>query len=217
MQCVDNVYNMEDSAEIEFGGSMSQAYAIMRRSRPSVLQWIEAATSNLTSLAFTAGQQLITDARGLVIRAVNEESRKCAGSVHPDGSPAVAGQAALACRILVVEDEGVVALDIAHALTQMGYVVTGTAASGEQAVRLAEETHPDMVLMDIRLRGTMDGIEAASQIRLQHSASIIFLTAFADEPTMQRAQAVQPAAILRKPYEKGALQDAIEAAMSPPP
>lgn len=119
-------------------------------------------------------------------------------------------------KILVVEDEGIVALDLGMTLQQMGYVVAGAATSGEEAIQLAVETRPDLVLMDIRLRGPMDGIEASREICQRLGVPIIFLTAFADENTMQRAESVKPAAFLRKPYVRSELMEAIEAAVKPP-
>jgi CheY-like chemotaxis protein len=118
-------------------------------------------------------------------------------------------------KILVVEDEGIVALDLSTTLQQMGYMVTGAAASGEEAIQLAIESKPDLVLMDVRLHGQMDGIDASKEIQARLGVPVIFLTAFVDEKTIQRALEVQHAGFLRKPYSKSELLEAIEAAVKP--
>ena len=116
----------------------------------------------------------------------------------------------------MVEDEGIVALDLSNTLRHLGYIVAGVAVSGEQAIQLAVETKPDLVTMDIRLRGEIDGIEAAQQIRSRLSVPIIFVTAFADENTLQRARMTNPAGFLSKPFVKSQLYEAIETAISRP-
>ncbi len=116
-------------------------------------------------------------------------------------------------KILVVEDEGIVALDISNHLEGMGYVVLGTAATGEDAIRKAEQLKPDLVLMDIKLRGKMDGIQAADMIRVHSKIPIIFLTAYADKPTLQRAKISEPYGYVLKPFEDRELLVAIEMAL----
>ncbi|MCC7450850.1 MAG: response regulator [Anaerolineae bacterium] len=113
-------------------------------------------------------------------------------------------------RIMVVEDEGIVALDIRNKLRRMGYSVTGIADSGEDAVIMALDTKPDLVLMDIRLKGEMDGIEAARQIRKQYSIPVVYLTAYADTTTRRRADATGPAAYLLKPFDDIELHGVIQ-------
>jgi len=90
--------------------------------------------------------------------------------------------------ILIVEDEQVVALDLRSSLETAGYRVVGQTGRGEDALRQAAALQPDLVLMDIGLRGDMDGTEAASQIRAELHLPVIFLTAFADEATLRRAR-----------------------------
>ncbi len=86
--------------------------------------------------------------------------------------------------ILIAEDEGIVARDIQATLERLGYSITGTAASGEEAVNMARYNHPDLVLMDIVLKGSIDGIEAARHIRDELDIPVIYLTAYADEETV---------------------------------
>ncbi|WP_417118183.1 response regulator [Nodularia spumigena] len=101
-------------------------------------------------------------------------------------------------RILVVEDEVIVARTIANQLNQLGYTVTGKASSGEVAIAKALETKPQLILMDIILKGNMDGITAAASIREQLDIPVIFLTAYGDDKTLQRAKLTQPFRHLRK-------------------
>ena len=116
-------------------------------------------------------------------------------------------------QILVVEDESVVALDLQTRLKRLGYTVPAVAASGEDAIRKAEELRPDLVLMDIRLRGEMDGIEAAEQIRARVSIPVIYLTAYTDEATLQRAKVTDPFGYLLKPFKERELHTTIELAL----
>ena len=116
-------------------------------------------------------------------------------------------------KVLVVEDEGIVALDLASRLRRLGYDVSGIATSGEDAIQKAAETHPDLVLMDIRLRGKMDGIEAAQTIRARFDVPVIYLTALADEETLQRARATEHDGLILKPFEERELHAAVAEAL----
>jgi len=109
-------------------------------------------------------------------------------------------------RILIVEDERLIALDLQRRLTQLGYTVVGIVASGAQVITAAFQLQPDLVLMDIRLQGEMDGIEAALYIQVDRSIPIIYLTAYVDDSTRQRAQATSPWGFLRKPFHVRDLQ-----------
>ena len=117
------------------------------------------------------------------------------------------------CHILVVEDEAVVAMDIEDRLTSMGYRLGGVAASGEQALALAEAKHPDLVLMDIRLQGAMDGIVAAEEMRRRFHVPVIFLTAYSEEATLERAKLAEPYGYVLKPFDDRELKSAIEIAL----
>lgn len=116
-------------------------------------------------------------------------------------------------EILIVEDESIVALDLEARLVRMGYQVVGIAFSGEEAIRLAAQNRPTLVLMDIRLRGGMDGVETAAQIRARYGIPVAYLTAYADEPTLQRAKVTEPLGYLVKPFEERDLRSTIEMAL----
>ncbi len=117
-------------------------------------------------------------------------------------------------RILIVEDEAVVALDIERRVRDLGYAVAGTAASAEDALKIAELERPDLVLMDIRLRGIMDGIEAGRQIRSQWGTPVVYLTAHADEATLARAKETAPHGYIIKPFDEQKLRVALEVALA---
>lgn len=116
-------------------------------------------------------------------------------------------------RILVVEDEQIVAMDIKRHLGKLGYDVCGTASKGEDALKLAEQVRPDLVLMDIRLQGEMDGITAAQALHDNQQIPVVYLTAHADESTFQRAKVTEPYGYILKPFEPVELRVAIELAL----
>lgn len=116
-------------------------------------------------------------------------------------------------RIMVVEDEALVALDLTAKLRQLDYEVPAGAFSGEEAVQQAQILQPDLVLMDIRLAGEMDGVEAAQQIRRSLDIPIIFLTAYSDDPTLERAKGAEPMGYLIKPFEQRELYTTVEMAL----
>lgn len=116
-------------------------------------------------------------------------------------------------RILVVEDEGIVAMEIKNRLASMGYTVVAVVATGEVAIEKAAALQPDLVLMDIRLKGKIDGVTAAEGIRAQFDIPVIFLTAYADEHTLQRAKVTEPYGYVLKPFEERELHIALEVAL----
>lgn len=116
-------------------------------------------------------------------------------------------------RVLVVEDEVLVARDIQARLTRMGYEVVGTVARGEDAVTTALEQLPDLILMDINLRGEMDGIEAAVQINESRSIPIIFCTAYSNDEVLDRAKITSPFGYVLKPFDNRELEINIEIAL----
>ncbi len=116
-------------------------------------------------------------------------------------------------KIVVVEDQRIVAKDIAKRLKDLGYLVLATVASGEEAIKKVAENQPDLVLMDIQLKGEIDGIETAEQIRTDFDIPVIYLTAYADESTLQRAKITEPFGYIVKPFDEKDLQAAIEIAL----
>ncbi|MFW5734496.1 MAG: HD domain-containing phosphohydrolase [Oceanidesulfovibrio sp.] len=115
--------------------------------------------------------------------------------------------------VLIVEDETIVSLDIERRLRFMGYEVLPPVASGEEAVSTAASNNPDIILMDIMLSGEMDGIQAASAIRNRQRVPIIYLTAYADEETLERAQVTEPFGYIIKPFEDRELKTCIQMAL----
>lgn len=115
--------------------------------------------------------------------------------------------------ILIVEDEAITAMDIKTRLSRMGYRVAGIAATGEQAIQLTEETHPDLILMDIKIKGPIDGIQTAELIHAQSNLPIIYLTAYADDATLQRAKLTGPSGYILKPFQERDLAISIEMAL----
>ena len=116
-------------------------------------------------------------------------------------------------NIQIVEDESIIAKDMQMTLQQLGYAVTAVVSSGELAVEKAGENRPDLVLMDIVLQGEMDGIEAAGQIRSQFDIPVIYLTAYSDEKTLERAKITEAFGYILKPFEERELHTAIEMAI----
>lgn len=116
-------------------------------------------------------------------------------------------------RILIVEDEAVIAMDMAQHLREFGYEVVGIAASGDRARELAAQCSPDLIMMDIMLRGPRDGIETARAIRADADIPVIFLTAYGDRPTLERAKAASPHGYLLKPFRPNDLRTTIEVAL----
>ena len=117
-------------------------------------------------------------------------------------------------KILVVEDEMIIAAKIAMQLTSLGYEVTGILPRGEQAIEHVKENRPDIVLLDINLKGNLDGIETATHLQQLYNFPIIYLTANADEGTFNKAKATKPAAFISKPFKQLDLQRAIELTIS---
>jgi PAS domain S-box-containing protein len=116
-------------------------------------------------------------------------------------------------RILLVEDEGIIAEDIQMSLQDFGYEVCGIVATGEDAVLKTNELRPDLVLMDVVLQGHMDGIEAANQINTSLKIPIIYLTAYADDKMLERAKITEPFGYLIKPFRDRELHSTIEMAL----
>jgi PAS domain S-box-containing protein len=130
--------------------------------------------------------------------------------INPDSSQSNSPQKT---QILVVEDESIIALNLTENLKSLGYGVVGIAASGEKAVQKAVKLHPDLVLMDIRLKGKMDGIQAAQQIWESLQIPVIYVTGHSDQSTLQRAKITAPFGYIIKPVKERELSVAIEMAL----
>lgn len=115
-------------------------------------------------------------------------------------------------NILIVEDERILANDISQLLERFGYIVQGSLSNGQDAIQSVDdaETKPDLILMDVRLHGDMDGIEAANRIKEKHDIPIIYLTAYADDDTIQRAKITEPFGYILKPFDDRELHTVIE-------
>ena len=116
-------------------------------------------------------------------------------------------------NILIVEDETIVAIDIQSTLTRLGYEVSGICSSGEDAIKKCGELSPDLVLMDIKLKGSVDGIEAAQKIKDDFFTPVVYLTSYADEATLERAKVTEPFGYILKPFEEVELRVALELAL----
>ena len=116
-------------------------------------------------------------------------------------------------RIMVVEDEWVTADDIKRTLERLGYTVSSVVGYGENAVEKAENDMPDLILMDIMLKGEMDGIEAANQIHSHFNIPIIFLTAIDNRSALERAKITEPFGYMIKPFQERELHSTIEMAL----
>lgn len=116
-------------------------------------------------------------------------------------------------NILVVEDEAIVAANIEMRLQSLGYCVPAVVDSGAEAITAIDSVHPDLVLMDIRIAGPIDGVVTAEIIRTRYEIPVIYLTAYTDDETLQRARQTEPYGYIHKPFEVGELRTAIELAL----
>jgi two-component system response regulator LytT len=117
-------------------------------------------------------------------------------------------------KILIIEDELIIAEDLKIQLTKLGYWVTGIAKTYDKAIELMEKQLPDLMLIDIRLKGLKDGIDLAETVRKRHELPLIFLTSHADKNTVERAKKVHPNGYLIKPFEREDLYTSIEIAFA---
>ena len=116
-------------------------------------------------------------------------------------------------KILIVEDESIVAKDIQFSLNKLGYAVCGIASSSDKAIDLAGKEQPDLVLMDIMLKGDINGIDTALKMKELFTVPVIFLTAYADEATLEKAKIAEPYGYIIKPFKEVDLQTTIEVAV----
>ena len=116
-------------------------------------------------------------------------------------------------KILIVEDEAIVAKDISVCLEKIGYEVVASFSKGEKALSFLEENKPDLVLMDIMLAGNISGIDASARIKKDYDIPVVFLTAYADEKTIERAKITEPYGYVIKPFKEIDLRTSIEMAL----
>ncbi|WP_342303772.1 response regulator [Methanolobus sp. ZRKC5] len=116
-------------------------------------------------------------------------------------------------KILVVEDEGIIGLNIKKKLKSFGYTVPAIVATGEEAIKMAEITFPDLILMDVRLKGDMDGVETAEKIRKNFDIPVIYLTAYSDDEVLEKAKKTEPYGYIVKPFKADDLRSNIEIAL----
>ena len=116
-------------------------------------------------------------------------------------------------RVLIVEDEALIALELETFLSDFGLEVVGVADTGDRAIELALEHRPNLLMVDVFIRGDMDGIEAARRIRAAIDVPVVFLTAYGDEKTLERAKTTAPYGYLLKPYRPDSLRAAVTIAL----
>jgi PAS domain S-box-containing protein len=116
-------------------------------------------------------------------------------------------------KIMVVEDEGIIAQDIKNCLENLGYNVPDVVYTGQEAIEKAASVRPDLILMDIVLKGDIDGIETAAEIRKRYNIPIVYLTAYEDDKTLKRAKVTEPMGYILKPFEERYLRSSIEMAL----
>lgn len=116
-------------------------------------------------------------------------------------------------NILIVEDETIVALDMKYQLQKLGYGVCGIFSTGEECLNRIKNLNPELVLMDIRLQGEIDGVEAAGVIREKYRIPVVFITAYADDETIERAKYIEPFGYIIKPFDERSLRTTIEMAL----
>ncbi|PNW40344.1 UNVERIFIED_CONTAM: response regulator receiver protein [Euhalothece sp. KZN 001] len=117
-------------------------------------------------------------------------------------------------KVLIVEDELIIAKSLARQLKQLGYEVVGIAANGEKALEIVEASSPDLIFMDVVIAGEMDGIETAKRIQKIKNISVIYVTAYGDESTLRRIQESGYTEYILKPYQKQENEEAIIMALN---
>jgi CheY-like chemotaxis protein len=137
------------------------------------------------------------------MESVNEVSSQYSPAANP----------AVGTKVMIVEDEAVVALHLRQELTKLGHVVGGMATTGEQALKMVEEVFPDIILMDIHIQGEMDGIETARRIPRYLHIPVVYLTAYSEDTTLKRAADTYPYGYLIKPFLDRELHATIKMAL----
>ncbi|MFZ2054929.1 MAG: response regulator [Candidatus Aminicenantales bacterium] len=131
----------------------------------------------------------------------------------PNDQQALASYSGNGWRILVVEDEAIIAMDIQNILKKIGYSSAEVVHSGEESIQKVASGHPHLVLMDIKLKGSLDGIEAAHQIFHQYNVPVVYITAYGDENTLKRANGTARFGYITKPFEENELEMTIQGAL----
>lgn len=116
-------------------------------------------------------------------------------------------------KILVVEDESIIALNIKKKLKNLGYTVPAIVSTGEEAIKMTEITFPDLILMDVMLKGDMDGVQAVEEIHKRFDVPVIYLTAYSDDEVLARAKTTKPYGYIVKPFKADDLRSNIEIAL----
>jgi PAS domain S-box-containing protein len=152
---------------------------------------------------------LVVEDETIVARDIHQSQTRLGNDVPTTNECEAMDQA----TILVVEDETIVAKDIQQSLQRLGYHVPTTASSGEEAIRKTGEIKPDLILMDIVLKGRMDGIDTAQQLKQRYNVPVVYLTAYGDDQTLDRAKTTEPAGYMLKPFHPNELRPTIEMAL----
>ena len=161
----------------------------------------------------SVARQLLQGFAGSDSNAENQPTMNQSPSAHPEDSQHPGSAVADSMQILLVEDEGIVAQDLQESLLRLGYRVAGVASEGVQAVVMARQLQPDLIVMDVGLRGDIDGIQAAQMIQESSHIPVIFLTGHRDTATLQRAVTTGPLGYIVKPFQEVELRCAIEVAI----
>ena len=148
-----------------------------------------------------------------VVEEYGRSSRDREAGREPMIDAEIGAPTASPVSILVVEDEGIVARDLQESLMRLGYQIAGVASEGGQAVSMAEQRKPELIVMDVSLRGDIDGIQAARLIQERSQVPVIFLTGHSDSATLQRAVLAGPLGYILKPFQEIELRCAIEVAI----
>ncbi|HEY5721979.1 MAG TPA: response regulator [Allosphingosinicella sp.] len=148
-----------------------------------------------------------------IVAVEDEMGEEARGVSEPFGAPSNAPDDARAPRLLLVEDDFLVGMELEDGLAEAGYEIAGVAASAEEALTLAERERPLLVVMDIRLTGERDGIDAAIEIRRRLGIASLFATARADSATRARAEEAAPLGWVVKPYRVSTLVEAVAKAL----
>lgn len=125
----------------------------------------------------------------------------------------LAPQSGIGWKILVVEDEAIIALDIQSILNKIGFAQSEVVHSGEESIQKVAAGRPHLVLMDIKLKGKLNGIEAAREIFYQYNVPVVYITAFGDEGTLKKANGTARFGFITKPFEETVLQTTIQNAL----